>query len=112
MENVTNWQETFEKFPVWLKTLLNLISQIIKAPNFIWNLPGLKKLKGIRLLVISALGFLYTFLQSMDIDLLSQAICGAAQMMKVVCEPGMIVGTLKAIMAWLALGLAIEDKTK
>ena len=66
----------------------------------------------LRCLVISALGFVYTFLQSMDIDLLSQAICGAAQMMKVVCEPGMIVGTLKAIMAWLALGLAIEDKTK
>jgi len=112
MENVTNWEQTFEKFPLWLKTLLNFIAWIIKIPNFVWNIPGLSKLKGIRLLVLAALGFLYTFLQSMDIDLLSQAICGAAQMMKVVCEAETIVGFLKGLMAWLALGLAIEDKTK
>jgi len=111
MENVTNWEQTFEKFPLWLKTLLNFIAWLIKIPNFVWNIPGLSKLKGIRLLVLSALGFIYTFLQSIDIDLMSEAICGAAQMMKVVCEPKLIIGILKAIMAWLALGLAIEDKT-
>ena len=64
------------------------------------------------MLLISALGFVYTFLQSVDIDLMSQAICGAAQMMKIVCEADFIISVTKTIIAWLAFGLAIEDKTK
>lgn len=107
-----DWQSAYEGLPKWVTTVTNLIGWFLKIPNFIWVIPGLSKLKGIRLLLISVLAAIYTGLSAFDIDLLTKAICGIADLLKWNCCAQSIAAVFKALMMWLAAALAVEDKSK
>lgn len=107
-----NWSEAYAGLPSWVLTVTNFVGWIIKLPNFIWNIPGLSKLKGIRLLVITVLAAVYTALSAIDVDILVQGICGIADVFKMNCNAQGISEMVKALMMWLAAALAVEDKKK
>lgn len=110
-QNVVNWAEGVQKLPKWVQVLLSLIGQIIKAPNFIWNLPGLSKFKGIRLLVLSVLAALNEALTAIDINVVANASCKIAEMANKICDPSQISWWYHIITGWLIAALAVEDKS-
>ena len=115
MSNKTNqvdWSGAYAGLPSWVLTVTNFVGWIIKIPNFVWGLPGLSKLKGIRLLIITILAAVYTSLSAVDVDILTKGICGIADVFKTNCNADTIAATVKAVMMWLAAALAVEDKSK
>ncbi|NOT37919.1 MAG: hypothetical protein HOP11_11125 [Saprospiraceae bacterium] len=111
-KNFTDWAGLFNKMPFILRGLGIVVSYILKLPNYIWSLPGLSKLKGIRMLMITILGSIQAFGLAFDVNLLSEAICNVAGLFNLNCNPEIFIAWFGKIMVWIAAALAIEDKEK
>lgn len=109
-KNSINWNQTFNGLPLWLSSTLNFVGWVLKLPNYVWLIPGLSKLKGIRMLVLTALGSIHAILLTVDIDMLSAAVCGISDLFKWNCDAQLIVSWFNKIMMWIIAALAIEDK--
>lgn len=106
-----DWKEGVDKSPKWVQAVLAGIGYIIKLPNFIWNIPGLSKLKGIRMIVLSVLVAINEALAGMDIQMMSGAACKVAELFNKICDPNTFVLWYNIITGWLIAALAVEDKS-
>lgn len=106
-----DWKESFKTWPKWIQLLLNFLASILKAPNFIWNIPGLSKLKGIRLIVITILLGFQEAMAGIDINVIAGVGCKVAESFDKICDPTLITRLYEGIMGWLGVALALEDKS-
>ena len=107
-----NWSETINKLPNTVKSIGSILLVLLKLPNFLWMIPGLSKLKGIRMALLTTLGSIHAVFLTIDIDMLSSSICAISDLMKWHCDSELIVSWFNRLMIWILAALAIEDKTR
>lgn len=110
MENKTNWNKTLENMPTIITGIGSLILTILKLPNFIWKLPFLGSLRGIRMTLLTVLGSIHAILLTFDINVISTTVCQFADLFKLTCNSEIIVSTFNKIMMFIITALAIEDQ--
>lgn len=113
MSNKTSksWGDIFSSFPKWIQDSLKAIGWVLKIPNFVWNLPGLSKLKGVRLLLLTVLAVIYKLMSAFDYNILADTVCGMFAMFQKECDTEKIVAVITELYVWLAAALAVEDKS-
>lgn len=92
-----------------MKQIFEIIKWIAKSPNYIWNLPILNKIKGIRLSLLVALGALTKFLGTIDVDVLGNLTCTIASLLNRPCDSEGIATMITTVYAWLMAALMLED---
>lgn len=112
MNTQVNWSEQYSTLPKWMQTTLNGIAWLLSIPNFVWSIPGLSKLKGIRMILLTVVAVLYNVFGSFDYNIIADTICKVAAMFGKECDQQWWVNAFTMFYAWLTAALAIEDKKK
>lgn len=110
MENKVNWNNTMSNLPTIIKGIGSIILTILKLPNFIWKLPFLGKLRGIRMTLLTVLGSIHAILLTVNIDVVSGTICKIIELFNYECDTSVIVSVFNKVMLFIITALAIEDQ--